>query len=135
MDVKMALDPRTMPDGVVLVLSVRYENQTTDKVWTYAALKTGGRWFLTGNAPSDASWAAVERWLERDSRQLVRVEILTRALSIWPVPVAAASPDLTKPHPMDSFAIVRPHPSVCPLHGRRADAAGHCERCTIGRPD
>ena len=94
MSVTMTLDPRTMPDGVVLVLSVRYENQTSDKVWTYAALKAGGRWFLTGaNTPTDAGWAAVERWLERDNREMVRVEILTQSRSIWPVPVDAASPD------------------------------------------
>lgn len=92
MNVKMALNPRTMPDGVVLILSVRYENQTTDKIWAHAALKSGGRWFLTGSAPNDAGWTAVENWLERDGRQLVRIEILTQARSIWPVPVAAASP-------------------------------------------
>lgn len=83
MAVKIAVDPRTMPDGSVLSLGVRYEGQTSGKVWTYLALKTGGRWFLTGSGPSDAGWGAVERWLERDGRVLVHVDRLTRDVRLW----------------------------------------------------
>lgn len=83
MTVKIALDPRTMPNGTVLSLGVRYESQTTDKVWTYVALKTGGRWWLTGAGPSDAGWGAVERWLESGGRELVHVDHLTRNVRLW----------------------------------------------------
>jgi hypothetical protein len=98
MNVKMALDPRTMPDGVILALAVRYRPQEGDqpnpKVYTHAAVKSDGFWYLSGSrAPQIAGWGAVERWLERDNRELVRVEILTQPRSIWPVPVAAEEAD------------------------------------------
>jgi hypothetical protein len=93
--VKLPIDPRTMPDGVILALSVRYAPEEGDRanptIYTHAAIKSAGFWYLTGSrAPQAAGWGAVERWLERDRRELVRVEIATGSRSLWPEPVGAA---------------------------------------------
>jgi len=52
---------RKFPNGTVLVLGIRYDRTPEDaglrdgrgmappKVFTYAALKTGGLWYLTGS--------------------------------------------------------------------------------------
>jgi hypothetical protein len=112
MTVKMALDPRSMADGVILALHVRYRaeegNQPNPTIYTHAAVKSAGFWYLSGSrAPQIAGWGAVERWLEKDRRELVRVEMLTRASTIYPVLVeAAVQNNLTVPHPMDSFPVV-----------------------------
>lgn len=101
MNVKMEIEPRTMPNGALLVLGVRYlpgsepggdtRGRANPVVYTYAALKTGGLWYFTGSgkSPHAATWAAVLKWLERDNRKLEFVEIATGARRIWPVPVAA----------------------------------------------
>jgi hypothetical protein len=126
MTVKMPIDPRTMPDGVVLVLNVRYAPQDGQRanptIYSHAAIKMSGRWYLTGSrAPQDAGWGAVEAWLGRDNRELVRVEIATGARTIWPEPATVAvRNNPTVPHPMDSFPIVIPQkdvdPENCPHH-------------------
>lgn len=95
MTVKLPIDPRTVPDGVVLILSVRYAPREGDRVnptiYQHAALKARGRWYLTGaRAPQDAGWGGVEAWLKRDNRELVSVEIQTGTRTIWPEPVAMA---------------------------------------------
>jgi hypothetical protein len=95
MNVTMTLNPRTMPDGVILVLSVRYlpgEGETPNpRIYSHAALKSGGYWYVTGaSGPHMASWSAIERWLGRDNRELVRIEMATGARTIWPEPVGEA---------------------------------------------
>lgn len=106
MTVKMALEPRTMPNGTLLVLGIRYlpgsepggetRGRVNPTVYTYAALKTAGLWYLTGSGkvPTAAGWGAVERWLERDNRKLEFVEIATGSRRIWPEPVAADSNEI-----------------------------------------
>ena len=112
MTVKLPIDPRTMPDGVVLILNVRYAPQEDQRanptIYSYAALKSHGFWYVTGSrAPQVAGWGAVEAWLERDNRELISVEIQTGTRTIWPEPVGVvAQEDLTRPHPMDSFPVV-----------------------------
>ena len=116
------LDNRLIPNGSVLILHIRYENagpggdtrgRTNPTTYTYAALKTGGLYYLTGlgRVPQAAGWAAVERWLERDGRVLEFVEVAGPPVRIWPEPVSQDVqhiPDLTKVHPMDSFPAVIP---------------------------
>lgn len=70
---------RQAPNGTVLLMGVRYEGQTSDKVWTYAWLKAGGLWYGTGNGrvPTAAGWEAVNRWLERDNRKVEWVRVAT----------------------------------------------------------
>lgn len=84
-----------MPNGTVLVLSIRYRptdepggdtrGRAKPAVYTYAALKTGGLWYLTGSGrvPTAAGWGAVERWLARDNRELVSVDHMTRNVRLW----------------------------------------------------
>jgi hypothetical protein len=94
------LNPRTMPDGVVLILNVRYRAEEGDrqnrKIYSHVALKADGFWYLTGSrAPQVAGWGAVENWLNRDNRELVSVEIQTGSRTIWPEPVGADDLDAT----------------------------------------
>lgn len=81
---KDTFDTRGIPNGAILVLSVRYQNNP--KVYTYAALKGGGLWFLsgTGQVPQAAGWGAVERWLARDGRELVSIDAVSDRTQIWP---------------------------------------------------
>ena len=110
MTVKITPDPRIMPNGVVLLLGVRYDftdrpggdtrGRTNPTVYTYAALKTAGVWYVTGSGkvPTAAGWGAVERWLERDGRVLVSVDVLGLPRRIWPEMLTAAKldePDLS----------------------------------------
>jgi hypothetical protein len=102
MTVKMEIEPRTMPNGALLVIGIRYlpgsepggdtRGRANPTIYSYAALKTGGLWYFTGagKSPHAATWGAVEKWLARDNRQLVYVEVATGARTIYPVPVAAA---------------------------------------------
>jgi hypothetical protein len=55
------LDPRRMPNGVILIFSIRYagENPGGDRrgranptVYDYAMLKSGGLWYVTGSGQS-----------------------------------------------------------------------------------
>jgi hypothetical protein len=62
-------DGRLLPNNTVLVLRVRFERNP--KIYTYLALKVGGRWFFTGRGPHDAGWGAVERWMIADDKTVV----------------------------------------------------------------
>lgn len=96
MTVKFALDNSKVPNGTILVLGIRYETppdedtrgRTQPKVYTYAAMKAGGLWYLTGagKTPQAAGWTAVARWLERDGRVVDSVELVTTRSKIWPSP-------------------------------------------------
>ena len=82
------LNDSQVPDGTVLLMGIQYEGQTSDKVWTYALLKAGGLWYITGNgkAPVAAGWGAVNRWLERDGRVVLSVRVATGWADLYPVP-------------------------------------------------
>ncbi len=90
MIVNVKPDFRVMPDGALLVLNVRFRphdgEQANHKVYAHAALKAGGRWYVTGSGPQGAGWGAVEAWLRRDNRELVSVQVATGARTIWPLP-------------------------------------------------
>jgi hypothetical protein len=77
-----------VPDGTILIMGIRYESQTSDKVWTYVLLKAGGLWYFTGNGPTAAAWGAVERWLAKDGRRVVSVRAVTETVPIYPSPGA-----------------------------------------------
>lgn len=79
-----------VPDGTIMIMDIQYESQTTDKVWTYVLLKAGGLWYFTGNAgtPTAAGWGAVERWLAKDGRVVVSVQVVTETVPIYPSPGA-----------------------------------------------
>ncbi len=61
-------------DGTHLEIGLRYGDHP--KVWTFAAIKAGGYWYLTGTGrvPQAAGWGAVARSAsgERRSEQFVR---------------------------------------------------------------
>ena len=87
MTVKFTLNSARVPDGTVLLFGVRYAGVVSDsKVYTYAMLKAGGFWYVTGGGrtPQAAGWGAVERWLERDGRMVEWVKTMTEAAQIWP---------------------------------------------------
>lgn len=67
-----------VPDPTVLLVGIRYENQISNKIWTYALLKAGGLWYATGTGrvPQAAGWPAVERWLAAEGRIVEWVRIL-----------------------------------------------------------
>lgn len=93
---KFALDNSKVPNGTVLIVGIRFEaepggdtrGRTNPKVYTYAMLKTGGLWYVTGSGktPQAAGWVAVQRWLERDGRVVDHVELATTRTRIWPSP-------------------------------------------------
>lgn len=87
MESTFKLDSSKVPDGTVLMMGVQYEGQTSDKVWTYALLKAGGLWYVTGNGPVAAGWEAVSRWLARDGRVVKWVNVATTWAELWPAPV------------------------------------------------
>jgi hypothetical protein len=97
MDVKFELDSRKVPNGTVLVFGIRYERtddepggdirgRSNPTVYTYAMLKAGGFWYVTGSGkvPTAAGWGAIERWLERDGREVVWVRRVTNTAQLWP---------------------------------------------------
>lgn len=70
-----------VPDGAILLVGVRYGDNS--KVFSYAMLKAGGYWYVTGSGPQAASWAAVQRWLGKDGRVVDSVEVVTGKQLIW----------------------------------------------------
>lgn len=107
MSVKFKLDSRAIPDGTILLFGICYigadpdgyqrpADKTKSKVYTYAMLKAGGFWYVTGGGktPQAAGWGAVERWLERDGRVVEWVRHVTETGQLWP-PVAPQGPDGT----------------------------------------
>jgi hypothetical protein len=88
MIVKFKLDSRTIPDGAVLLFGIRYVCRgqgENPNIYTYAMLKAGGYWYVTGagRTPQAAGWKAVERWLESDDREVVWVETVTKTMTLW----------------------------------------------------
>lgn len=75
-----------LPNGTVLIMGVRYDG--APRVFTYAMLKVGGLWYVTGSGrvPVAAGWAAVERWLGKDGRAIVWVKVATGWEDLYPVP-------------------------------------------------
>lgn len=95
MTVKFKLESRTVPDGTVLLFGIRYVGPDQEgiarpvsppKVYTYAMIKAGEFWYVTGGGrtPQAAGWGAVERWLERDGREVVWVKAVTETVTLWP---------------------------------------------------
>lgn len=78
------LDDDKVVEGTILLFGIRYGASTSGKVYTFAGLKAGGRWYFTGTGPTDASWPAVQRWLQRDGRQVVWVKAVTGMIELWP---------------------------------------------------
>ena len=83
--VKPTLDSRQVPDGTILLFGIRYTGTDSEgyawtrkqesKVYTYAMLKAGGFWYVTGGGktPQVAGWGAIGWWVERDGRRPVRM--------------------------------------------------------------
>lgn len=80
------LDDSKVPDGTVMLIGVRYAGSVSGKVYDFAALKAGGRWYFTGTGPSDAGWGAVQRWLQANGRSVVYVKAVTGLTELWPDP-------------------------------------------------
>jgi hypothetical protein len=80
----MKFDGRSRPDGTVLMFGIAYPN--SPKVYTYVMVKAGGLWYVTGSGkvPSAAGWGAVEKWLERDDRQVQWIKAATDWADLWP---------------------------------------------------
>lgn len=87
---------RKAPTGTVLLLGISYiglsdtdpdvsRGITSPKVFTYAALKTGGLWYVTGSGrvPTAAGNVALERWLAAPNRTVEWVHLLTGAERIY----------------------------------------------------
>lgn len=81
----MKFDAKKVPNGTLLMLGVGYQNEqpggdlrgrTDPKVYTYALLKAGGLWYMTGagQAPHAAGWPVVEKWLSRQGRVLLWIK-------------------------------------------------------------
>lgn len=87
------IDTRQVPEGTVLLIGIRYVETDPDRSgpyaasrpFTYAALKAGGRWYLTGTGkvPQDAGWGAVQRWLDDPRRQVVSIKVVTATETLF----------------------------------------------------
>lgn len=98
---RFQLDDRQVADGTVLIFGIRYVDPdnldgpgaSRSKVFTYVALKAGGRWFFsgTGRVPQDAGWGAVARWLADPTREVVFVDTVTSTARLYPAPNPPAS--------------------------------------------
>jgi hypothetical protein len=79
------LDLRNEPEGTVLMTGVKFPG--SDRVFTYALLKAGGFWYVTGSGkvPTNAGWGAVLNWLNRDEKT---VEWIKRAEEWSDIPVS-----------------------------------------------
>jgi hypothetical protein len=99
--VRFKLDNRTIPNGAVLMMGVGFEStedepggdtrgRTNPKTYTYALLKAGGLWYVTGagRVPQAAGWGAIERWLEKDGKVVEWVKVVTQTADLWPVPAS-----------------------------------------------
>lgn len=90
------LDTASVPEGTVLLFGIRYAGPDQEgisrepaeeaKVYTYAMIKAGGFWYVTGGGrtPQAAGWGAVQRWLSKDNRQVVYVKMATSFDQLWP---------------------------------------------------
>lgn len=108
MSVNIAEIGKSTPNGTVLLMGISFTREdapdpdatrgmTAPRVFTYALLKVGGLWYVTGSgkAPTAAGWPAVLRWLGKDGRKVEWIDRLTGAQRIWPVPL---------PEPVDVYA-------------------------------
>jgi len=79
------LNNALVADQTVLLVGIRYEMQTSDKVFTYALLKAAGLWYATGTGkePQGAGWTAVERWLVAEGRIVEWVRVLADARPLY----------------------------------------------------
>lgn len=89
------LDTSQVPEGTVLLFGIRYVGADQEgyarsaeeeaRVYTYAMLKAGGSWYVTGGGrtPQVAGWGAVKRWLSRDNRMVVWVKLVTATETLW----------------------------------------------------
>jgi hypothetical protein len=95
--VKFKLDNRTVPDGTMLLMGIRYDQSAgaggyptgNPLIYTYALLKAKGLWYMTGGSgkvPTAAGWGAIERWLDRDGRVVEWVKVVTETLDLYPAP-------------------------------------------------
>lgn len=107
MTVKFKLNSRAVPDGTVLLFGIRYDPEPDEsrsappKTYTYVVMKSGGLWYVggtNGRNPQAAGWGAVERWLERDGRQVEWVRTVTETTTLWPVVTPGAAKTI-KPVP------------------------------------
>lgn len=93
------LDNSKVPNGTVILMGIRYDRAPDDdldasrgrsnpKVYTYALLKSGGLWYVTGSGkvPVAAGWGAVNRWLERDGRVVEWVKAATEWADVYTSP-------------------------------------------------
>jgi hypothetical protein len=100
------LDNSKVPNGTVLLFGISYpgmgqtdldttRGRQTPKVFTYAMLKAGGLWYVTGTGrvPQAAGWGAVMNWLERDNRVVEWVRAATTWADLYPLKVDGQSAD------------------------------------------
>lgn len=87
---RFKLNDRDVADNTVLLFGIRYLDPETYgsrglKVFTYAGLKAGGRWYFTGSGrvPQDAGWGAVERWLDDPRREVMWVKVASKLEPLW----------------------------------------------------
>lgn len=94
------LDNAKVPNGTVLLFGIEYpgmgqtdrdttRGRSTPKVFTYAMLKAGGLWYVTGTGkvPQAAGWGAVMNWLARDNRVVRWVRAATSWADLYPSPI------------------------------------------------
>jgi hypothetical protein len=98
MTVKFKLNNSRVPNGTVLQFGISYQREDADpdatrgmtppKVYTFAMLKAGGLWYVTGSGkvPVAAGWSAVERWLEKDGKVVEWVKAATEWRDVYPAP-------------------------------------------------
>jgi hypothetical protein len=98
MTVKFKLTTEKVPNGTVLMMGVSFDRVPEEgdlertrgmappKTYTYALLKAGGLWYVTGSGkvPQAAGWGAIERWLDRDGRVVEWVKVATEWANVWP---------------------------------------------------
>lgn len=91
----------SIPNGTILTMGIRYagadeddldatRGRTNPKVYTYAMVKAGGLWYVTGSGkvPTAAGWGAIERWLAKDGRVVEWVRVVTETAPLYPAPGA-----------------------------------------------
>lgn len=79
------LDDSMVAEGTILVFGIQYPGSNSGRVYTYAGMKAGGRWYFTGSGktPQDAGWGAVQRWLAADGREVAWVKVATTLEPLW----------------------------------------------------
>jgi len=91
------LDNAKVPNSTILLFGIEYpamgqtdldttRGRRTPKIFTYAMLKAGGLWYVTGTGkvPQAAGWGAVMNWLARDGRKVRWVKAATEMVDLWP---------------------------------------------------